>query len=112
MEGDRQPNRCDICGVVIGGDSAICAECERGFEPALPTEGTDEEPLLNLEHYCCRMFPWEQSRNRPRLIVCNKTWLILAIALAVIVILLALLRAPLPSCWELSCQFSPKISQA
>jgi hypothetical protein len=100
MEKER-PNRCDICHVVIGGDSAICAECERAFEPALPAEATGEEPLLDLEQYCCRMFPWEQSRNRPRLVISNKTWLILAIALAVIVILLALIRAPLPSCWEL-----------
>jgi hypothetical protein len=48
------------------------------------------------------MFPWEQSRNLPRLVISNKIWLILAIALAVIVVLLALVRAPLPSCWELS----------
>jgi hypothetical protein len=101
MEEERQPDRCDICGVVIGDDSAICAECERAFRPAFPAEVTCDEPMLDLEHYCCRMFPWEESRNRPRLVISNKTWLILAIALAVIVILLALIRAPLPSCWEL-----------
>ena len=102
MEEERQPDRCDICGVVIGDDSAICAECERAFEPASPEEVTRYEPLLDLEHYCCQMFPWEQSRNLPRLVISNKIWLILAIALAVIVVLLALVRAPLPSCWELS----------
>jgi hypothetical protein len=102
MGEERQPDLCDICGVVIGDDSAICAECERAFEPASPPEATCEESLLDLEQYCCGMFPWEQSRNRPWLVISNKTWLILAIALAVIVILLALVRAPLPSCWELS----------
>jgi hypothetical protein len=36
------------------------------------------------------------------LVIFNKTWLILAVGLAVIVILLSLIRAPLPACWELS----------
>ena len=102
MEEERQAVRCDICGVVVGDDSAICAECERAFGPASPAEAVCDEPLLDLGQYCWRMFPWEPSRNRPRLIIANKTWLILAIALAVIVILLALIRAPLPSCWEIS----------
>jgi hypothetical protein len=102
MDKERQSDRCDICGGAIGDNSTICAECERAFEPALLVEATGEEPLLDLELYCCRMFPWEQSRNRPQLIISNKTWLILAVGLTVIVILLALIRAPLPSCWELS----------
>jgi len=101
MEEDRQPVRCDICGVAISDDSAICAECERAFEPASAAKITGEESVLDLEHYSCRMFPWEQSRNRPRLVISNKTWLIIAIALAAIVVLLGLVRAPLPSCWEL-----------
>jgi hypothetical protein len=102
MDKARQRDRCDICGVVIGDDSTICGECESAFEPALLVEETGEQPLLDLEQYCCRMFPWERSQNLPRLIISHKTWLILAIGLAVIVILLALIRAPLPSCWELS----------
>ena len=65
MEEERQPDHCDICGVVIGDDSAICAECERAFEPASPEEVTRYEPLLDLEHYCCQMFPWEQSKSAP-----------------------------------------------
>jgi hypothetical protein len=102
MDKEQELNRCDICGVAIADDSTICAECERAFEPGLLVEATGEEPLLDVEQYCCRMFPWEQSQNRPRLIIFNKTWLILAIGLAVIVLLLALIRAPLPGCWELS----------
>jgi hypothetical protein len=60
-----------------------------------------EEPPLDLEKYCSQMFPWEHSRNRPRLITSDKAAMILAIALVVVVVLLALIRAPLPSCWEL-----------
>src|SRR5262249_44436563 len=102
MDKDRESDRCDICGAAIGDGSTICAECEGAFEPPLLAEGTAEEPLLDLEQYCGRMFPWEQSRNRPRLLISNKTWLILAVVLALIVVLLALIRAPLPSCWEVS----------
>ena len=102
MDKEQEPDRCDICGVAIADDSTICAECERAFEPGLLVEATGEESLLDVEQYCCRMFPWEQSQNRPRLIIFNKTWLILAVGLAVIVILLSLIRAPLPACWELS----------
>jgi hypothetical protein len=102
MDKEQESNRCNICGVVIADDSTICAECEGAFEPGLLVEATGEEPLLDVEQYCSRMFPWEQSQNRPRLIIFNKTWLILSIGLAVIVLLLALIRAPLPGCWELS----------
>jgi hypothetical protein len=102
MDKEQEPNRCDICGVAIADDSTICAECESALEPGLLVEATGEQPLLDVEQYGCRMFPWEQSQNRPRLIIFNKTWLILAVGLAVIVILLGLIRAPLPACWELS----------
>ena len=102
MDKEQEPDRCDICGVAIADDSTICAECERAFEPGLLVEATGEESLLDVEQYCCRMFPWEQSQNRLRLVIFNKTWLILAVGLAVIVILLSLIRAPLPACWELS----------
>jgi hypothetical protein len=47
------------------------------------------------------MFPWEQSANQLRLIGTNRGWLILALGLVVLVVFLALLRTPLPSCWEL-----------
>jgi|SRR5438552_2733172 hypothetical protein len=101
MDKERQRDRCDICGAVTGDETPICSECERAFGPALLVEAAGAEPLLDLEQYSCRMFPWEQSRNRLRLISSNRIWLIPAIALALIVILLALIRAPLPSCWEL-----------
>ena len=102
MDKERQSDGCEICGLGISDDSSICVECESAFEPPLLAEGTGEEPMIDLEQYCCQMFPWEQGRNPPRVIIANKTWLILAVGLALIVILLALIRAPLPSCWEVS----------
>jgi len=102
MDKERESDLCEICGAAIRDGSTICAECEGAFEPPLPAEGTGEEAVLDLEQYSYRMFPWEQSRNPPRLIIANKTWLIFAVALTLIVILLALIRAPLPSCWEVS----------
>ncbi len=57
---------------------------------------------LNLEKYGGRMFPWEQMLTQPRLITIHFAWLVLAIGLIVLVFLLALLRTPLPSCWEIS----------
>jgi hypothetical protein len=102
MKEARPPDHCDICGALIGDNSTICPECDRAFEPPLEEKATGDESMLDLERYRCQMFPWEQTRNQPRLVTSHKIWLILAIALALIVILLALTRAPLPSCWEVS----------
>jgi hypothetical protein len=102
MNKERQGDHCGICGVLASGDSTVCAECERAFEPAPLDKATSEEPPVDLEKYCCQMFPWEHGSNRPRLIISDKTAMILAVGLVVVVVLLALLRAPLPSCWELS----------
>jgi hypothetical protein len=101
MDHERQGDHCDICGVLTGDDSTICAECGSAFEPALLDEATDEKLRFDPAQYCWGMFPWEQSRNQPKLIISNRIWLILAVGLFVVVILLALIRAPLPSCWEL-----------
>jgi hypothetical protein len=102
MNGERKDGHCKICGVVTGDDSTICAECESAFEPFVRDESEVEKGSLDLEAYHCRMFPWEQSRNGPQLIISNAAWVILALVLVVIVVLLALTRAPLPSCWEVS----------
>ncbi|MGA8660434.1 MAG: hypothetical protein WB586_30320 [Chthoniobacterales bacterium] len=101
MNKERQGDHCGICDAVTSGDSTVCAECGRAFGPALLDKATSDESPLDLEKYCCQMFPWEPSRNRPRLIISDKTSIILAVGLVVVVVLLALLRAPLPSCWEL-----------
>jgi hypothetical protein len=48
------------------------------------------------------MFPWEQMTTPPRLISLNPVWLAFALLLVTLVLLLAFLRTPLPSCWEIS----------
>jgi hypothetical protein len=48
------------------------------------------------------MFPWEQMVIQPRLVSGNAVWLVFALGLIALVLLLALVRTPLPSCWELS----------
>ena len=102
MDGERKDGHCKICGVVTGDDSTICADCEGAFEPLVREESGIEKGPLDLEAYYCRMFPWEQSPDRPRLIVSHAAWVVLAVVLVLAVILLALTRAPLPSCWEIS----------
>jgi hypothetical protein len=57
---------------------------------------------LDLGKYSARMFPWEQVTAAPRLISVSTVWLVLALGLIVLVLLMALIRTPLPSCWELS----------
>jgi hypothetical protein len=95
-------NRCGICGAAIRGVATVCPECEKSFESIGTNRTNDEEAALDLEKYNCRMFPWEPMKTQPALIDSNWTWLILAVVLALLVILLALLRTPLPSCWEIS----------
>jgi hypothetical protein len=48
------------------------------------------------------MFPWEPMKSQPALIISKRAWVILAIGLVILVLLLALLRTPLPSCWEIN----------
>jgi hypothetical protein len=101
MNREQKDGHCEICGVVTGDDSTVCAECESAFGPFVRDESDVEKGPLDLEAYYCRMFPWEYSRNRPQLII-SKAWAILALVLVTVVVLLALIRAPLPSCWEVS----------
>jgi hypothetical protein len=102
MNQDHGGNHCGICDAAFSGDLSICPECESAFQPAPEAQTAREVMPLDLEQYSCRMFPWEQSRNQLRLIGANRAWLILALGLVVLVVLLALLRTPLPSCWELA----------
>jgi hypothetical protein len=64
-----------------------------------PEDGTIP---LDLAKYRPRMFPWEQMTTPPRLISLNPVWLASALLLVTLVLLLAFLRTPLPSCWEIS----------
>ena len=93
---------CGICGVEVCGEATVCQECERAFESSPVGETAAQVSPLDLEKYRARMFPWEQVATAPRLISIHPVWLALAIGLIVLVLLLALVRTPLPSCWELS----------
>jgi hypothetical protein len=95
-------DHCDICGGATGDGATVCPDCEKSFE-SIDSDRTDSnETTLDLEKYTCRMFPWEPIKCQPALINSNWTWLTLAAGLALLVILLALFRTPLPSCWEIS----------
>ena len=102
MNQERLIILCGICGAKFCGEGPVCQECQRSFEPGSEEENIGQSDPLNLEKYGGRMFPWEQMLTQPRLITINSAWLVLAIGLVVLVVLLALLRTPLPSCWEIS----------
>ena len=93
--------RCGICDATIGEGTTVCADCEKSFGSVAPVR-TDCNARFDPEKYRGRMFPWEPIKFQPALINSNRTWLILAAGLALIVTLLALFRTPLPSCWEIS----------
>ena len=94
---------CGICGAEICDEGTLCQDCQRAFEPNPGGEAAPPHASsLDLQKYNSRMFPWEQMTTQPRLIRFNPIWLFLAIGLVVLVLLLALLRTPLPSCWEIS----------
>jgi hypothetical protein len=98
----RSITPCGICGVEVCGEGTVCQECQRAFEPGPAGETAAEMSPLDLEKYRARMFPWEQVATAPRLISIHPVWLALALGLIVLVLLLALIRTPLPSCWEVS----------
>jgi hypothetical protein len=102
MSRDHWSNHCGVCDAPTSSDLSVCSDCEKAFESASGAQPVHEGKPLDLEQYSCRMFPWEQSSNQLRLISTNRGWLILALGLVVLVLLLALLRTPLPSCWELA----------
>jgi hypothetical protein len=93
---------CEVCGAEVCGKGTVCSECQRAFESGPVGETADEMGPLDLAKYSARMFPWEQVATAPRLVSVSMVWLVLALGLVVLVLLLALIRTPLPSCWELS----------
>ncbi|MBV8378378.1 MAG: hypothetical protein JO279_15375 [Verrucomicrobia bacterium] len=93
---------CGICGAKVGEEATICQECQRTFEPFPEVEPAFATTTLDLRKYQPRMFPWEPVATPPRLVSVQPVWLVLALGVIILVLLLALLRTPLPSCWELS----------
>jgi hypothetical protein len=94
---------CEICEAEVFGEGTVCRECHRAFAPSQGGEAASAEASpLDFRKYDSGMFPWEQFAIQPRLICAHPFWMLLAVGLVVLVLLLALVRAPLPSCWELS----------
>jgi hypothetical protein len=93
-------NRCTVCGEPDITGSSICPACEEAFTSGQIDPGTPEG--IDVSRYTTKMFPWEPSQITPRLLSRAETWSFLCFGLVLIVILLSLLRAPLPTCWEIS----------
>ena len=92
-------NRCTVCGSANLESLSICAACEEAFksgDKGLPNT------VLDLNRYTPKMFPWEPTVITPRLLTGPRSWSIFCFGLVLIVILLSLLRTPLPTCWEIS----------
>jgi hypothetical protein len=101
MNDGRSVTPCGICGTGVCKEGTICLDCQRAFESSEMGTGM-EAAQLDLVKYSPRMFPWEQTATAPRLIGVHPGWLLLALGMVVLVLLLALIRTPLPSCWEIS----------
>ncbi len=102
MNDVRSITLCGICGAGAGKEGTVCSECQRAFDQASGTGIDTDTGQLDLDKYSARMFPWEQTVTPPRLIGVHPGWLFLALGMVVLVLLLALLRTPLPGCWEIS----------
>src|SRR5260370_35921232 len=57
---------------------------------------------IDLNRYSTKAFPWEPSGFTPRLLSHHRSWSIFCLGLILVVVLLSLLRTPLPTCWETS----------
>jgi hypothetical protein len=102
MNLEQSTTLCEVCGTDGCGEGTVCQHCLQAFEPGPGCETACEPSSLDLGKYDSRMFPWEQMVIQPRLVSGNAVWLLFALGLIALVLLLALVRAPLPSCWELS----------
>jgi hypothetical protein len=97
MNAESDCSRCPVCGEVNITGSAICPECSAAFDTNANVPAGE---AIDVERYTTKMFPWEPSRIAPNLVSGRWAALLLCFALVLIVVLLALLRAPIPSCWE------------
>jgi hypothetical protein len=101
MHEEAHPGYCEICGAKIRAGGVVCAACENAFEQRNADEVISEDATLDLAKYSAGMFPWEPSSNQLRLITNSRHWVAVVVALIILIALLALLRTPLPCCWEI-----------
>jgi hypothetical protein len=102
MHEDAHAGCCEICGAEIPVGGVVCPACENAFKQQNADEVISEDATLDLSRYSAGMFPWEPSSNQLRLITSNRRWVAVVLALIFLIAILALLRTPLPSCWEVS----------
>ena len=91
---------CTVCRGPNFGSSAVCPACEEAFRLANADPHNTE--VIDLSRYTTKMFPWEPSGLTPRLLSGRWLWSVFCFGLIFLVVLLALLRTPLPTCWETS----------
>jgi hypothetical protein len=98
MDSKADIGSCPICGERKPENSSICQSCEIAFGRAEePPPGSQE---MDLSRYRGKMFPWEPCELPPALISGRRLALLLCCSLVLIIVMLALLRTPLPTCWE------------
>ena len=95
---EAKAGQCPVCGEANRTESPVCLECEAAFGASSP-ERVDTNGI-DLSRYMTNMFPWEPSKAVPKLSSSRWWALLLCLALVLIVVLLELLRTPIPACWE------------
>jgi hypothetical protein len=91
---------CTVCGGPNFEGCSVCRACEEAFSSA--GANPDNSKGIDLNRYIAKMFPWEPSGLTPRLLSGRWLWSMLCFGLIFVVVLLSLLRTPLPTCWETS----------
>ena len=98
VNAEPKAGQCPVCGEENKTESPVCAACEAAFG----SSGAEQidTPGIDVGRYVTNMFPWEPSEVVPKLGSGRRWALILCLALVLIVVLLELLRSPIPACWE------------
>ena len=91
---------CAVCGGPKSRTSSVCQACETAFNSGSADRSNPKR--IDLNRYTTKIFPWEPSAIIPRLVAPSLVWSAVCVGLILIVVLLSLLRTPLPSCWEIS----------
>ena len=98
VNAEPKAGQCPVCGEEDRTASPVCAACEAAFGSSSAEQ--IDTPGIDVRRYVTNMFPWEPSEAVPKL-GSGRWWaLILCLALVLIVVLLELLRSPIPACWE------------
>ncbi|HEX6563989.1 MAG TPA: hypothetical protein VF020_06880 [Chthoniobacterales bacterium] len=98
MNPEAKAAQCPVCGEENRSESPVCAACEAAFG-SFSGEQVEAE-RIDLGRYMTSMFPWEPTKVVPKLLSGRWLALVLCLALVLIVVLLELLRTPIPACWE------------